>query len=79
LRNVRWQEDRFEEEFTFTPIGLALRAQGTPPASGDHYLPVDRAGHCTVSAGVAGDQIGVSSGLRVGELAATTSLPIFEA
>jgi hypothetical protein len=32
-----------------------------------------------VSAGVAGDQIGVSSGLRVGELAATTSLPIFEA
>jgi hypothetical protein len=30
LRNVRWQEDRFEEGFTFTPIGLALRAQGTP-------------------------------------------------
>ena len=29
-RNVRWQEDRFEEGFTFTPIGLALRAQGTP-------------------------------------------------
>ena len=30
LRNVRWQQDRFEEGFTFTPIGLALRAQGTP-------------------------------------------------
>jgi hypothetical protein len=30
LRNVRWQEDRFEEGFTFTPLGLALRAQGTP-------------------------------------------------
>jgi hypothetical protein len=30
LRNVRWQEDRFEEGFTFTPTGLALRAQGTP-------------------------------------------------
>ncbi len=41
LRNVRWQQDRFEEGFTFTPIGLALRAQGTRPASGDRYLPVD--------------------------------------
>ena len=30
LRNVRWQEDRFEEGFTFTQIGLALRAKGTP-------------------------------------------------
>jgi hypothetical protein len=30
LRNVRWQEGRFEEGFTFTPIGLGLRAQGTP-------------------------------------------------
>jgi hypothetical protein len=30
LRNVRWQEERLEEGFTFTPIGLALRAQGTP-------------------------------------------------
>ena len=30
LRNVRWQGDRFEEGFTFTPIGLALRSQGTP-------------------------------------------------
>jgi hypothetical protein len=30
LRNVRWQEGRFEEGFTFTPIGLALRARGTP-------------------------------------------------
>ena len=43
LRNVRWQEDRFEEGFTFTPIGLALRAQGTLPASGDRFLPGDRA------------------------------------
>jgi hypothetical protein len=30
LRNVRWHEDLFEAGFTFTPIGLALRAQGTP-------------------------------------------------
>jgi hypothetical protein len=30
LRNVRWQQDRFEEGFTFTPIGLGLRARGTP-------------------------------------------------
>jgi hypothetical protein len=28
LRNVRWRESHFEEEFTFTPTGHALRACG---------------------------------------------------
>lgn len=40
-RGSSWQQDRFEDGFTFTQIGLGLRALGTVLASDNRYFAVD--------------------------------------